>query len=116
MASPGSALESPKRKVITLKKGKKTDENPSGIVIDPYTFHVSKDNNEEVAWVADAGVKFSVNFDFDEGSPFYETLFGDEAPVSGLVRRDVICSPTRFRYIVTIDGDTHNSPDGQVDP
>jgi len=116
MATPESALRSPREVVIALKKGPATPDNPSGITITPYSFSVSK-SEEEVIWVSlDPGVEFEVHFKFEgEGSPFGNDKFTHKSPRSGYVRENVTPGPKKFRYTVTVDGKTHNTPDGKVE-
>lgn len=87
------------------------------IVTNPGTFKVCKSKNQEVVWVW-AGEKhehpFTVDFETN-GSPFYEKQFGSDAPVSGLVRRDVLPGPKKYKYTVRF-GNAVDDPDGEVDP
>jgi len=81
------------------------------ITVSPDPFHVSKRRNEEVVWFYNNG---SFEVDFVE-SPFNDTQFTDQLPVSGLVRRNVLPSKTKhYKYTVTI-GAYSSDPDGQVD-
>lgn len=89
------------------------------IVTKPKTFRVSKSRNEEVIWVcaekhAQGQPCFTVDFETN-GSPFYEKQFGSDAPVSGLVRRDVLAGPKKYKYTVRL-GSVVDDPEGVVDP
>jgi hypothetical protein len=105
MAAPARATSSREKEVkITI--------DPNGnIQVVPYTFHVSKKDNEEVVWTCD--VAFTVDF---EESPFTDTQFNEQFHFSGLVLRSVLPSTTkRYKYTVSIAGYTALDPDGQVD-
>ena len=92
------------------------------IVTKPKTFRVSKSKNQEVVWVCaekhehrvGAPPCFTVDFETN-GSPFYEKQFGSDAPVSGLVRRDVLAGPKKYKYTVRL-GSAVDDPEGEVDP
>lgn len=116
----------------------KLSENPSGpsgefrdvivkiwlgstgdIKVDPEYFQISKCRNEEVKWVcvqnhehATDGPCFTVDFE-KNGSPFYETQFSSDAPVSGLAMRSVLPGPKIYNYTVRI-GDKTLDPGGGV--
>jgi hypothetical protein len=105
MASP--ALGPSSREVI-VKVGLEGDQ----IVVDPEYFQISKSKNEEVRWICtrehqhDAGEPcFNVDFEKD-GSPFYESQFSSDAPVSGLARRNVLPGPRIYSYTVRIGSKT----------
>jgi hypothetical protein len=115
MSTPIPAVQSPREVVILLLKVPKTEE-PSGIKIIPYSFRVSKSEEEVIWFCPDPKAKFEVNFNFEgEGSPFTANKFTRESRRSGRVHENVQPGPKEFRYTVKIDGDTHNSPGGQVD-
>jgi hypothetical protein len=82
-------------------------------------FYVSKSKNEEVRWVCaqehDCSKNrpcFSVEFKNND-SPFYEYQFSSDAPVSGLVRRNVLPSNQIYKYTVRI-GEKSSDPGGGV--
>jgi hypothetical protein len=86
----------------------------------PDYFEVSKGNNEEVRWVcvqdhehSKVGPCFTVDFE-KNGSPFYESQFSSDAPVSGLARRNVMPGPKRYNYTVRIAGKNDLDPGGGV--
>lgn len=69
-------------------------------------------NNEEIVW--ESSEKFLI--DFKGNSPFYEEQFSHVFKQSGLVRRNVISSPSVFyEYTITINGQTLD-PRIRVDP
>ena len=78
-------------------------------------FWVSKKDNEEVRWILKGGDgKFLVDFGHD--SPFYESQFSQDSPVSGLVRRDVLPNSGRlYKYTVWVGGKKLD-PGGGVRP
>jgi hypothetical protein len=85
----------------------------------PEYFIVSKGRNEEVRWVCaqnhehdEDGPCFTVDFE-KNGSPFYESQFSSDAPVSGLARRSVLPGPKVYNYTVRI-GDKTQDPGGGV--
>jgi len=55
---------------------------------------------------------FTVDFE-KNGSPFYESQFSSDSPISGLVRRDVLPGPKRYNYTVRA-GDKSLDPGGGV--
>jgi hypothetical protein len=85
------------------------------IFVDPEIFWVSKRANQEVRWILDQGDgKFLV--DFGEDSPFYESQFSQDSPLSGLVRRDILPHDHRtYEYSVWV-GDEKLDPGGGVKP
>jgi hypothetical protein len=96
------------------------DKNENIEVVPPY-FLVSKGGNEEVRWVCvqehehhKDGPCFNVDFE-KNGSPFYESQFSSDAPVSGLVKRNVLAGPRIYDYTVRI-GDKSLDPGGGVRP
>jgi hypothetical protein len=87
----------------------------------PEYFQVSKNGNEEVRWVCAQRHEhpqdrpcFTVEFE-KNGSPFYESQFSSDAPVSGLVRRSVLAGPKIYNYTVRVDGKSLD-PGGGVRP
>jgi len=75
-------------------------------------FWVSKHADQEVRWVSKKGDKFLV--DFGDDSPFYESQFSQDSPVSGLVRRDVLPNDYRlYKYTVWV-GKLKLDPGGGV--
>ena len=85
----------------------------------PDYFEVSKRGNEEVRWVCaqnhehhEEGPCFTVDFE-KNGSPFYESQFSSDAPVSGLAKRNVLPGPKIYNYTVRI-GDKALDPGGGV--
>lgn len=94
-------------------------DDQQNITVDPEYFKISKGNNEEVRWVCamkhdhiESRPCFTVDFD-KNGSPFYETQFSSDAPVSGLARRDVLPGPRIYEYTVRV-GDKEVDPGGGV--
>jgi hypothetical protein len=85
------------------------------ISVDPDTFWVSKRANQEVKWIFEDGDgKFLV--DFEGESPFYESQFSQDSPLSGLVRRDILPHDHRtYEYSVWV-GDEKLDPGGGVKP
>jgi hypothetical protein len=93
------------------------------ITVDTPYFQVSKGSFEQVLWVCDvkhshaesqADPCFTVDFE-GNGSPFYETQFSSDSPYSGLVRRDILAGPKRYKYTVRV-GDKTLDPYGGVKP
>ena len=86
------------------------------IVTKPEIFKVCKSKDQEVRWVLvdQQEHRFTVDFETN-GSPFYEEQFGSDAPVSGLVRRDVLSGPKKYKYTVRL-GSAVADPEGVVDP
>lgn len=89
------------------------------IAVAPEYFKISKSRNEEVRWVCalnheheKEGPCFTVDFD-KNGSPFYETQFSSDAPVSGLPRRGVLPGPKIYEYTVRV-GNKAVDPGGGV--
>jgi hypothetical protein len=81
----------------------------------PKPFWVRKRDNQEVRWVLKGGGEFLV--DFKNDSPFYESQFSQESPVSGLVRRDILPSDSRlYKYTVFIPNVKELDPGGGVKP
>jgi len=86
----------------------------------PDYFEVSKRGNEEVRWVCaqnhehhEEGPCFTVDFE-KNGSPFYESQFSSDAPISGLARRDVLPGPKVYKYTVRMVGKADLDPGGGV--
>jgi hypothetical protein len=86
----------------------------------PNYFEVSKRGNEEVRWVCaqnhehvEEGPCFTVDFE-KNGSPFYESQFSSDAPISGPARRDVLPGPKIYQYTVRIAGKADLDPGGGV--
>ena len=87
----------------------------------PDYFEVSKGRNEEVRWVCAQDHKhdradgpcFSVDFEKND-SPFYESQFSSDAPVSGLAKRNVLPGPKIYKYTVRIVGKADLDPGGGV--
>lgn len=82
-------------------------------------FWVKKHANQEVRWVLKtAEGQFPVDFlvDFGNDSPFYESQFSQDSPVSGLVRRNILPNQARlYKYTVWV-GDKKLDPGGGVKP
>lgn len=98
-------------------------DHKNQIVTNPKSFKVSKGRNEEVVWVCavekhqhhgDGQPCFTVDFETN-GSPFYETQFSSDLSISGLVRRNVLAGPKKYKYTVRL-GNAVDDPDGAVDP
>src|SRR5713226_8283226 len=95
-------------------------DNAGAITVDPDTFWVSKEKNEEVVWHCtstdprDPRPHFKVDFD-KNGTPFHDSDFGKDSPCSGLVRRDVNHGPKIYKYTVRV-GDKSLDPGGGVHP
>jgi hypothetical protein len=94
------------------------DSKESIEVFPPY-FQVSKSKNEEVRWVCAQKHDhtkdrpcFTVDFE-KNGSPFYESQFSSDAPVSGLAKRSVLPGPKIYNYTVRV-GDKTLDPGGGV--
>ncbi len=114
MAKEAPALET---REVLVKVGLDTKGNIEAI---PDYFEVSKQKNEEVRWVCAQDHKhdgpdpcFTVDFE-KNGSPFYESQFGSDAPVSGLARRNVLPGPKIYEYTVRIKGKPDLDPGGGV--
>jgi hypothetical protein len=55
--------------------------------------------------------------DFEtNGSPFYESQFSSDAPVSGLAKRSVLAGPKVYKYTVRVKGKDDLDPGGGVKP
>ena len=93
------------RKTVTIQ----VDAKGAIKSTEPEYFEISKSNQEEVIWrVTDPNVYFTVEFAGE--SPFYESQFSSDYPISGLVRRSVLGDPLKkYKYTVR----TKNS---EVDP
>src|SRR6266852_8801412 len=85
----------------------------------PDYFEVSKRGNQEVRWVCaqnhehgEVGPCFTVDFE-KNGSPFYESQFSSDAPVSGFAKRSVLPGPKIYNYTVRV-GDKSLDPGGGV--
>jgi hypothetical protein len=90
------------------------------IEADPDYFEISKSKNEEVKWVCAQDHEhskdepcFTVDFETN-GSPFYESQFSSDAPVSGIARRNVLPGPKIYKYTVRIVGKADLDPGGGV--
>lgn len=90
---------------ISFKDGK--------ISVQPDPFWVSKGANQEVRWRLNGGDgQFLVDFGAD--SPFYESQFSQDSPVSGLARRDVLPHDNRtYKYTVWV-GNVKLDPGGGI--
>jgi len=117
MATPGRRFDPVFRDVI-VKIG--LDSKTNIIKADPPYFQISKSKNEEVRWVCDQdhehpkdGPCFTVDFE-KNGSPFYESQFSSDAPVSGLAKRNVMPGPKIYDYTVRIKGKPDLDPGGGV--
>jgi hypothetical protein len=89
------------------------------IEVDPDYFEIRKSKNEEVKWVcvqqhdhSKDEPCFTVDFE-KNGSPFYESQFSSDAPVSGLAKRSVLPGPKVYNYTVRV-GDKTLDPGGGV--
>jgi hypothetical protein len=82
---------------ISLENGK--------IKVDPDRFYLEKHFDQEVHWICTSGDgSFLVEFGTD--SPFYESQFNEDSPVSGLVRRQVAPHDHRiYKYTVRVGGE-----------
>jgi hypothetical protein len=87
-------------------------DSTDNIQVNPDYFQISKSRNEEVRWVciqehehATDGPCFTVDFE-KNGSPFYESQFSSDAPVSGLAMRSVLPGPKIYNYTVRIGNKT----------
>jgi len=117
MATPGPGLDPVSREVI-VKIG--LDSKANIIKADPEYFQISKSKNEEVRWVCDQdhehpkdGPCFTVDFEKND-SPFYESQFSSDAPVSGLAKRNVLPVRKIYEYTVRIKGKPDLDPGGGV--
>lgn len=73
---------------------------------------VTISNNEQIIW--ESAKDFLINF--TEDSPFYERQFNNKFAQSGLVRRNVISSPSVFyEYTIVINGQSLD-PRIRIDP
>ena len=107
-----TAAQSPGSRQVIVR----INVHPNGsIEVDPKKFFVSKNRDQEVVWVcSDPDAYFTVDFETN-GSPFYESQFSKQFPVSGLVRRNVL--PDRhkpYKYTVRVE-DECLDPEGAVD-
>jgi hypothetical protein len=99
MATPGPAT----RKTVVIH----VDSKGGVESVDPQTFEVYKSNQEEVIWQTDSKQPVYFTVDFGDQSPFYESQFSSDYPVSGLVRRDVLGDPQKeYKYTVRAGGET----------
>ena len=117
MATPGPGLDPVSREVI-VKIG--LDSKANIIKADPEYFQISKSKNEEVRWVCDQdhehpkdGPCFTVDFEKND-SPFYESQFSSDAPVSGLAKRNVLPGSKIYEYTVRMAGKDDLDPGGGV--
>ena len=106
MAKTAPALET-REVLVNIGLDSKGD-----IVADPEYFQVSKGRSEEVRWVCTqnhehdkGGPCFTVDFE-KNGSPFYESQFSSDSPVSGPARRNVLPGPKIYEYTVRVGGKT----------
>ena len=113
MAKEAPALET---REVLVKIGLDSNGNIEAV---PDYFQVSKRRNEEVRWVCTQdhehskdGPCFTVDFE-KNGSPFYESQFSSDAPVSGLAKRSVLPGPKIYNYTVRV-GDKSLDPGGGV--
>jgi hypothetical protein len=113
MAKEAPALET---REVLVKIGLDSRGNIEAV---PDYFQVSKRRNEEVRWVCGQdhehpkdGPCFTVDFE-KNGSPFYESQFSSDAPVSGLAKRSVLPGPKIYNYTVRV-GDKSLDPGGGV--
>jgi hypothetical protein len=90
---------------VIVKVGLDSKQN---IEVVPAYFVISKSRNQEVTWVCAQehehdkdGPCFTVDFE-KNGSPFYESQFSSDAPVSGLAKRNVLPGPKIYDYVVRI--------------
>jgi hypothetical protein len=111
-----AAARAPETREVIIEIG---FDNQGNMRADPDYFQISKGRNEEVRWVCaqnhkhnEDGPCFTVDFE-KNGSPFYESQFSSEAPVSGLARRNVLPGPKIYEYTVRI-GDKTMDPGGGV--
>ncbi len=107
-----TAVHSPGGREVTVR----IKVLPNGsIEVDPKRFVVSKDRDQEVAWVcSDPDAYFTVDFETN-GSPFYESQFSKHSPHSGLVRRNVLHDRHKpYKYTVRVE-DKCLDPEGVVD-
>src|SRR3981189_2714816 len=114
MAKEAPGLET---REVLVKVGLDTKGNIEAI---PDYFEISKQKNEEVRWVCAQDHKhegpdpcFTVDFE-KNGSPFYESQFSSDAPISGLARRNVLPGPKIYKYTVRIKGKPDLDPGGGV--
>lgn len=74
---------------------------------EPKVFEISKSNQEEVIWRVDSKQAVYFTIEFKGASPFYESQFSTDFPVSGLVRRSVLADPLKkYEYTVRAGGKT----------
>jgi hypothetical protein len=94
---------------------------PSEIIkVDVDPFWVSKGKFHQVQWVSQfkGGLQppppFTIEFDSQTGTPFYERQFSDVLSFSGLVRREVQPDESKiYKYTIRIDN-TELDPGGGV--
>ena len=90
--------------VISVQDGK--------ISVQPPVFCVQKHLDQEVKWTCTEGDgEFLVEFD---ETPFYESQFSKDAPVSGLARRAILADVSKvYKYTVLV-GDLVLDPGGVI--
>jgi hypothetical protein len=99
MATAGAAT----RKTVTIH----VDAKGAVQKVTPDEFDVSKGNQEEVIWQTDSTKSVYFTVEFKGESPFYESQFSSDYPVSGLVRRSVLSDPLKkYKYTVRAGGET----------
>jgi hypothetical protein len=72
---------------------------------DPFILH--KHQDEVVKWQLDPGLPSASTFivEFKDESPFHESQFSKDHPVSGLARRSLVTDKTKvYKYSVGLDG------------
>jgi hypothetical protein len=118
MASTATGTETmptqqPRTVIITIR----VDPQGKILSVEPDEFKISKKGNEQVMWVTDPAnppTYFTVEFDEQEGSPFYESQFNSEFNVSGPVRRVILADRKKYyKYAVRTDND-EKDPGGYV--
>lgn len=98
MATAGLAT----RKTVTIH----VDAKGGVESVDPKQFEISKSNQEEVLWQTDSSQPVYFTVEFKGESPFYESQFNSDFPVSGLVRREVLSDPLKkYEYTVRAGGE-----------
>ena len=113
MASPTMHPSAPHVVRVTIK----VDSAGNILSVEPGVFNISKQRNDQVMWVTDPAsppTYFTVEFDKNTGSPFYEAQFNSQFNVSGLVRRDLLADSKKyFKYTVRTAAD-EKDPGGYV--
>jgi hypothetical protein len=97
MATAGAAT----RKTVEIH----LDAKGGVVSVEPNAFEIYKGNQEEVIWQTDSKQPVYFTVEFKGESPFYESQFSSDYPVSGLVRRNLLGDPLKkYEYTVRAGG------------